>query len=82
MPTKPADAAPDVTPDVTPAATPDAAPVAALEPAIVSAPSVRYIVTHDGLDSWLKGEVLTSEQLAGIDIDRLLRLGAIATHQE
>ena len=80
MPTKPADSAPDAAPDVTPDAA--AAPVAAPVVDAVSVPVARYIVTHDGLGDWLKGQVVTADQLAGIDIDRLLRLGAIATHQE
>jgi len=43
----------------------------------------QYVVMHTGLDTYFQGQVISVDHLKGgrdipIDIDRLLRLGAIA----
>jgi hypothetical protein len=38
----------------------------------------EYIVKHTMVDDWAEGTRLTAEQLEGIDIARLLDVGAIA----
>lgn len=61
--------------------TPADAPVTAAEIVEIAVDATRYVVLHSGLDNWLQGEILTAEQLTGIDISRLIRLGAIALHE-
>lgn len=41
-----------------------------------------YLVTHSMVGGWEQGQVISSDDLAGVDTDRLLRLGAIAPTQE
>ncbi len=37
-----------------------------------------YQIMHGGVGQWSQGTIITSDDLAGIDVDRLLGLGAIA----
>jgi hypothetical protein len=41
-----------------------------------------YQIVHGAVGGWAQGQVISSDDLAGIDVDRLLRLGAIAPTQE
>jgi hypothetical protein len=48
-----------------------------------AAPTIGwYVVLHGAVGGWEQGRVVTAEELQNIDIDRLLRLGAIAPTQE
>ena len=37
----------------------------------------RFIVTHDAVDRFPKDTIVSADDLKGIDVERLLRLGAI-----
>lgn len=38
-----------------------------------------YRVLHGAVGTWTKGQIILASELDGIDVDRLLRLGAIET---
>jgi hypothetical protein len=65
----------------TPANRPSAAQPRTKAPAAAKTPTTRYYqVAHGAVGGWEQGAIITSDDLAqpGIDIDRLLKLGAIA----
>lgn len=70
----------DQAPPEAPPITDDQATGADIAEAAASA--VRYAIVHSGVGNWLAGAILTAEELTGIDLDRLLGLGAIVPHQE
>lgn len=68
---KPQDTAPDATPDKADAQKP---------PKEKAASATHYIITHDGVDNWVRGNVVTASDLPEGSIERLTRLGAIAPY--
>lgn len=72
-------------PDIQPKPAQPSAPASALPakkasaaPAKKAPAPTHYTIVHGAVGPWAQDRVLSADELAGIDIDRLLRLGAIA----